>query len=246
MKALFVTGTDTDVGKTFVSLGLILAWRDRGLRVGVMKPCETGCTEDEGALIPADATALLGASKTALSLDEICPYRYRLPMAPAEAWAAEGAISAAGQKGSARRHEEFSFEKAADFFEGIRLAHDVTLVEGAGGLLVPFAGERTTVDLAIALNTPLLVVARIGLGTINHTWLTVESARARGVEILGVVFTRSLDPRVVKPGPDEACNPEAVARLAGVRVLGNVPFIEGGDFARVREFVDTEAILSAL
>jgi len=233
MKALFVTGTDTDAGKTFISLGLVSAWRDAGLRVGVMKPSETGCAEEEGALIPADARLLLRASRAALSVDEVCPYRYRLPMAPAEAWAAEGGV-------------EFSIEKTAALFKGIGAAHDVTLVEGAGGLLVPFEGARTTVDLARALDTPLLIVARIGLGTINHTWLTVECARARGAEIVGVVFTRAVDPRIDEPGPDEARNPGAVARLAGVPVLGNVPFVEGGDFERVREYVDTAAILSAL
>ena len=259
MKALFVTGTDTDAGKTFVSLGLVSAWRDDGLRVGVMKPCETGCADEEGTLIPADATALLRASRTALSVDEVCPYRYRLPMAPAEAWAAESAVdtdgaepaatsrnSAAAQNGTSQGGGEFSIEKTAALFKRIGDAHDVTLVEGVGGLLVPFVGARTTIDLALALKTPLLIVARIGLGTINHTWLTVESACARGGEILGVVFTRSLDPQIVRPGPDEARNPEAVARLAGVKVLGNVPFIEGGDFHRVREFVDRSAILSAL
>ncbi len=259
MKALFVTGTDTDVGKTFVSLGLISAWRDEGLRVGVMKPCETGCTLEEDALVPADATALLRASQTALSVDEVCPYRFRLPMAPAEAWAAEGGGRGAAtapnaadrdahsdRTGSARQGREFSFEKTAALFRRIRDAHDVTVVEGAGGLLVPFAGERTTIDLALSLETPLLIVARIGLGTINHTWLTVETARARGLEILGVLFTRSHDPQIVKPGPDEERNPGAVARLAGVRVLGNIPFIEGGDFGKVREFVDLAAILSSL
>lgn len=252
MRALFVTGTDTEVGKTFVSLGLVSAWRDEGLRVGVMKPCETGCTEEEGALVPADATALLRASQTALSLDEVCPFRFRLPMAPAEAWSAErlGVAGCAGSdgraNGAAQEPREFDIEAAAVLFRRIRDAHDVTLVEGAGGLLVPFAGEKTTIDLALALGAPLLIVARAGLGTINHTWLTVEIARARGLEILGVVFTRSHDPQIVKPGPDEERNPAAVERLAGVRVLGSVPFIEGGDFERVREFVDTGSILSAL
>jgi len=215
VRGLFVTGTDTGVGKTFVSLALIHAWRAMGLRVGVMKPCETGCEERDGELIPEDATALLAAAGSGQSLDEVCPVRFRLPMAPAEAAALEGG--------------GFSMADAARRCREIGDRHDVTLVEGAGGLLVPFEEQRTTVDLIAALDLPVLIVARAGLGTINHTWLTVERARSAGLEVLGVVFTRALDPTTHPPGPDEEHNPAAVERLCRVEVLGRVPYLAGGD-----------------
>jgi dethiobiotin synthetase len=235
MKALFITGTDTGVGKTFVTLALIAAWRDAGLRVGVMKPCETGCStcpDDERELVPADASLLLSESRAALSLSEVCPFRFKLPMAPAEAAAQEGC--------------RFSLDRTVERFLTIRESHDVTLVEGIGGLLVPYEGSCTTADLVRALDVPLLVVARIGLGTINHTCLTLECARARGLEVLGVVFTRSEDPLAVPPGPDEALNPDAVRRLCGVRVLGNIPFLPFHDYRKAHSHIQSEEILAGL
>ena len=178
MKGIFVTGTDTGVGKTFVSLALLEAFRARGLRTGAMKPCETGCEERGGVLVPADAVLLRDAAGAHQPLEEVCPSRFRLPMAPAEAAAVEGG--------------GFSIDNAVKRFQFIRERHDLTLVEGAGGLLVPFEGTQTTVDLVRSLELPLLVVARAGLGTINHTCLTVACARAAGLQVLGVVFTRAL------------------------------------------------------
>jgi len=213
VRAVFITGTDTGVGKTRVALALIAGWRAAGLRVGVMKPCETGCApggKGADALVPEDAAALLAASGTDLTLDEVCPFRFCAPMAPAEAAALEGGA--------------FSIERAVDIYGRIRAHHDVTLVEGAGGLIVPFEGERTTVDLVRAMDIPVVVAARIGLGTINHTCLTVDRARREGLDVLGVIFNRCEDPRIHPPGPDEERNPAAVERLCGVKVLGNVAF----------------------
>ncbi len=116
-------------------------------------------------------------------------------------------------------------------------------MEGAGGLLVPFEGTQTTVDLVRSLELPLLVVARAGLGTINHTCLTVACARAAGLQVLGVVFTRARDPALHPPGPDEARNPTAVADLAGVRVLGRLPYVRDGDPRRAIPHLDVQAIL---
>ncbi len=208
MKGLFVTGTDTGAGKTYVSRALIAGWRRRGLKVGVMKPCETGCRGAD--LIPEDARLLLEASGSDLTLDEVCPYRFAFPMAPAEAAALEGS--------------RISFERLSRVYTAIAARHDVTLVEGAGGLIVPLEGRRTTADLIAHLNLPLLIVARIGLGTINHTGLTVEAARSRGLDLLGVIFTRGEDPKTSPPGPDEARNPAAVEHLCKVRIIAEMPY----------------------
>lgn len=218
MKGLFVTGTDTGVGKTFVSRALLTAWRGRGLAAGVMKPCETGCEGPQDERVPLDATSLLAAAGSDQSLDEVCPFRFRNPVAPA--------VAAEMEDGA------FSFREALRIFETIRAAHPVTLVEGAGGLLVPFESSRTTADLALEMGLPVLIVARIGLGTINHTGLTVEAARSRGLEVMGVVFNRCESPETHPPGPDEAHNPATVSRLFDVPVLGNIPHIPDGEPAR--------------
>jgi dethiobiotin synthetase len=206
MKGIFITGTDTGVGKTYVSLGLIAGWRRQGLRVGVMKPCETGWQGEPGS----DAGLLRRAAGTDLTLDEVCPYRFAPPMAPGEAAALEGT--------------RISLDDLAEKYRSIRDRHDITLVEGAGGLLVPFSGDKLFTDLIRLLALPVIVVARIGLGTINHTCLTVEAAERRGIRVEGVIFTRARDPDEFPPGPDEAGNPEAVARITGARVLANLPF----------------------
>lgn len=206
MKGVFITGTDTGVGKTYVSLSLIAGWRRQGLRVGVMKPCETGWQGEAGS----DAGLLRRAAGSGLTLDEICPYRFAPPMAPGEAAAREG--------------DTISLESLAKKYRAIRDRHDITLVEGAGGLLVPFAGEKLTTDLIRLLDVPVIVVARIGLGTINHTCLTVEAAERRGIRVEGVIFTRARDPDELPPGPDEAGNPEAVERITGVKVIANLPY----------------------
>ncbi|MHC4944031.1 MAG: dethiobiotin synthase, partial [Planctomycetota bacterium] len=127
MKGLFVTGTDTGIGKTYVSMGLIKGWRARGLRVGVMKPCETGLEKAGEWGPPEDAVRLLEASGASLALDEVCPFQYRAPMAPAEA----------AELGDGPMP---SFDRIKRIYDSIAARHDVTLLEGAGGLLVPLNG----------------------------------------------------------------------------------------------------------
>lgn len=206
MKGIFITGTDTGVGKTRAALGLIAGWRKQGLDVGVMKPCETGWEGEEGS----DAGQLRRAVGGTLSLDEVCPYRFAPPMAPGEAAALEG--------------KSIDLEILVEKYNALAARHHITLVEGAGGLLVPFSGDMLTTDLIRMLDLPVIVVARIGLGTINHTCLTVEAARSRGLKVLGVIFTRAQDPDEQPPGPDEAGNPGVIERLTGVRVIANLPF----------------------
>ena len=210
-RGYFVTGTDTGVGKTYASRALIAGWRSQGLTVGVLKPAETGCREAGRWTGPRDAMALLQAAGSGQALESVCPYTYDQPLAPSEAAEAEG-------------RSPMSFARIEALVDETRRRFDVTLVEGAGGLLVPFSGERTAADLAVRLDLPLVVVARIGLGTINHTWLTVEAARLRSLEVAGVIFSRTLDPATHPPGPDEARNPGALKRFAGIEVLANLPF----------------------
>ena len=201
MKALFVTGTDTGVGKTMVSRSLAAAFAARGLRVAVMKPCETGNGDD--------AEQLIAASGRALPLERVRPFAFPLPASPEVAAAAAGA--------------SISLERIAEAFRSLRADAEVTIVEGAGGLLVPIAPGVLTADLVARLELPLLIVARPSLGTVNHTLLTVEAARRRGLRVLGVIFSRQR----AEAGPEEPTNPEAIARHGQVELLGTLPLIDG-------------------
>jgi dethiobiotin synthetase len=162
-----------------------------------MKPCETGDGDD--------AARLIAASGRPLALAQVSPYRFAVPASPEVAAAAAGA------------HVEI--DRIRDAFTALAAGSDFALVEGAGGLLVPLGGGRTMADLAHALELPLVIVARPSLGTVNHTLLTVEAARRRGLRIAGVIFSRTREPA----GPDEPTNPEAIASHGDVRILGTLP-----------------------
>ena len=171
----FVTGTDTGVGKTTVGVALLAAAAARGHETAAMKPLESGCARGaDGALVPEDALRLAAAATGRASLDDVCPYRFEAPVAPGVAAEAQGvAIDRSVVAAALARVMERS---------------SWGLVEGAGGLLVPLGGGLTIADLVVWTGFPLLIVARPGLGTINHSLLTVEVARARGIEVAGVVL----------------------------------------------------------
>lgn len=202
MAGLFITGTDTGVGKTVVSCALARGLRGAGIDVGVMKPVETGVS----ASGPEDARALMRAAAVSDELDLVCPLRYAMPAAP------EAAAIAAGS-GPA------STDRIARAFSTLSDRHDFMLVEGAGGILVPFDEKTTMADLAIRLELPLLIVARASLGTINHTLLTLEACASRGLDVLGVVVSH---PTGVLSEADVQ-NLEVLKRALGDRLIGEVP-----------------------
>ena len=167
---VFVTGTDTGVGKTVVSCALASGLRARGIDVGVMKPAETGVPK-EG---PLDARALRAAAAVSDPIELICPQTFALPAAPTVAAAHEG------------RSVDVAAIDAA--YRALRERHRFLVVEGAGGLRVPAAEGLDMAGLAARVGLPVLLVARASLGTINHTLLTLESLRAEGLPLAGVVI----------------------------------------------------------
>ncbi len=210
MKTFFITGTDTGVGKTIVAGIIAAAMRARRLKVGVMKPAETGCREKRGDLLPSDAIFLKKASGSDLPLDIICPYRFSEALAPAVA------AKRAGRKIDLRVIERN--------FEHIRAESDIVLVEGAGGVMVPFSGRKLYLDLAAELGLPLIIVARAGLGTINHTLLTVAAARARKIKISAIILNQG---RKNKGDAASLTNPEAVKDYSGIKAVYSLQFIAG-------------------
>lgn len=213
---LFITGTDTGIGKTVVACGLAAGWRESGYRVGVMKPAESGCVEKGGELFPEDAVKLKQASACDLPLDTICPYRFREPLAP----------SVAAEREGRRIDIDFLIET----YNQINSAHDITLVEGAGGLMVPLLPSYTYADFARVLKLPTLVVAPNRLGVINHLVLTLEHASCVGLRVIGYV----LDQIQSEPSLASETNRAALSVLTAVPCLGEIPYtsdFEVGHFA---------------
>jgi dethiobiotin synthetase len=222
MRGLFVTGTDTGVGKTRVACALLRALAARGMDVGAMKPVETGV----GPAGPLDAQALRAASGAEDPLEDVCPQRFALAAAPAVAAERE-----------ARPVDREAIRRA---FARQRQRHTWLLVEGAGGLLVPLDAKDTMADLAAELALPLLVVARGALGTINHTLLTLEAAERRGLDVAGVVISHGSGPL----SDADAQNLAALRTHLGARLLGELPPLRDGE-GPPHGALDPEALLAA-
>jgi dethiobiotin synthetase len=159
---LFITGTDTDVGKTYVTALIASQLARAGYRVGVYKPAASGCLRDETGLVSEDALALWNAAGRPDDLEHVCPQRFAAPLAP---------YLAARQEG--RTLDVTLLVRGADFW---RERSDILLVEGVGGLLTPITETVYVADLALAFGFPLVVVAKNVLGTINQTLQTLVAA----------------------------------------------------------------------
>lgn len=219
-KGLFITGTDTGVGKTIVAAGLAASLVNSGMDIGVMKPIETGFSPRS-----SDAVFLKKIAGVKDSLESICPYRLKHPLSPFTAAKIESV--------------SIRFERIARAYEGLLQNHQALLVEGAGGLLVPVTRERMMADLALYLKLPVLIISRTGLGTINHTLLSVEVARQRGVGVAGVIFNHSGPRR----GLAERTNPSVIRHFLDVPVLGEIPYApflkkRGCDGEKIRKWVE--------
>ncbi|MBN8610446.1 MAG: dethiobiotin synthase [Deltaproteobacteria bacterium] len=173
MHGLFVTATGTDCGKTWFSRGLVRALRVRGLSVAALKPLETGVGPDG----PRDALALARAAGNAHLAHDDAFVRLGPPTSPFAAATASGLLPP-------------SVDALADALRRRAAGHDVTLVEGAGGLLVPLDANATIAELAASLGLPTVLVARDALGTLSHVLTAIESAERRGLEVRAVVLTR--------------------------------------------------------
>lgn len=174
-------GTDTGVGKTTVAAALVAALRSRGLNAGYMKPVQTGCSVSAGRLRPPDVLRVMrwsGWVPDEALADWVCPYRFRPACSP---------HLAARLAGKAIRRK-----RLVRAFQKLSAAYEPLVVEGAGGLLVPLNSRgETMLDIARDFDLPVAVVGRPGLGTLNHTFLTVDRARREGLRVVGVVLVRT-------------------------------------------------------
>lgn len=199
-RGVFVTGTDTGAGKSVVAAGICAALRARGQPVAALKPVVTGLDEPSGEW-PPDHVLLARAAGGRQTPEEVAPYRFGPAVSP-----------------------HYAAELAGDTIDPARIlaaarGHELLVCEGVGGLMVPITSGYLVRDLAVDLGLPVVVAARTGLGTINHTLLTVETARAAGLSVAGVVMT----PWPADPEPIERSNRETVEQLTGVAVYGVPP-----------------------
>jgi dethiobiotin synthetase len=206
--SFLVTGTDTGVGKTFVTGGLAAELAGRGVPVGVMKPFATGARSIRGRLVSDDARYLKSSAGVDDPLDLINPICLKPPLAPSMA--------------SEVAKTPIDLKKVWSAYNTLCARHPTLLVEGAGGLLVPLLTKLTVADLAQKMRLPLLIVTRPSLGTLNHTALTVHVARSYGLRILGLVVNATGPAR---KGLAERLNPAALELLTRVPVLGEVPYL---------------------
>lgn len=212
MQGLFVTGTDTDVGKTVLSAALLAAMTAAGERVAAHKPAVTGLDEQPGegragagqAVVPWPADHELLGAAAHMAAENVAPRRYGPAVSP----------QLAAELAGAPLDRRELLASAAEVAAGAEREARTLIVEGVGGLLSPLAAELTVCDLAVALRLPLLIAARSGLGTVNHTLLTLQAARAAGLSVRAVVLT----PWPAQPSRLERFNREAITRLGFVEV----------------------------
>jgi dethiobiotin synthetase len=214
LRGLFVTGTDTGVGKTVLTAAIAAALRERGITVNAIKPVMTGLDETPAPGWPHDHELL--ARVVGRRPSEVAPLTFGPPVSPHLAAELSGTLVSGDDFEAAVR-------EAATGAEAV-------VAEGVGGLLVPLSGRYDVRALARALGMPLVIAARPGLGTINHTLLTLEVARLAGLTVAGVVLT----PWPSDPGTIEASNRQTIARLGQVEVatLASVPRAEPGLLSR--------------
>jgi len=209
---VFIAGTDTGVGKTMVTAALAAWLREAGCDVGVMKPVHTGCRHPASRQRPHDTAALMRAALSRDPLDLVTPYRLRQPLSPLAAARAEG-----------RRIDPHRLRAA---YRALARRHDIVLVEGSGGLLVPVTPIATMADLISAWGLVVILVARAGLGTLNHTLLSIEAARRRRLTVGGIILNHAR-PASGSRDPSATGNAALLRELTGLPVIGPLPYVAG-------------------
>ena len=203
-KGYFITGTDTNVGKTIVTACLLTINHKRGIDTGVMKPIETGVDQT----CSSDAKFLLTVSKNQDPLEQVCPVRLKPTAAPLQA--------------ARITDQTLDINFILESFGRLQAKYDQILVEGIGGLLVPLTSNYSVSDLIKDMSLPLIIVSRFSLGTINHTLLTVKAAQETGVEIAGIILNHSEDRPLSEIELGQA---SLIQELSNVTILGECPFL---------------------
>ncbi|MCP4599826.1 MAG: dethiobiotin synthase [Proteobacteria bacterium] len=221
---IYITGTNTEVGKTVVARALVRAFVRRGLNVAAVKPIESGAERVDGRLVPADASALIRALGQDIDLDDVCTYCFPDPVSPHLA--------------ASRVEEEIEAEPILALLERTAQTADVVVAEGAGGLLVPLSDDLLYADLIARTGFDLVIVSPDILGTINSTLLTIEAAKTRGIPIKGVILNRT--------SQSDLGNAEAIHQHGQVPILGKFPNAPDADDDKLADLAEENIELEAL
>jgi dethiobiotin synthetase len=208
---VFITGTDTGVGKTLVTAALAMGLRRLGRSVGVMKPVETGISPSRAGR--SDAAMLRAVIESEETLGAICPYQFEPPVAPAAAAYAE------------RRSIDPGVIRQV--YRLLANRYEYIVVEGIGGVRVPITPKADVMDLIVTLKLPTIVVGRAGLGGINHALLTIDALRRRRIPLAALVLNRTRPVRSATTRLQEKTTIEALKRQAGLPVLGPLAYEPG-------------------
>ena len=223
MSGIFVTGTDTDCGKTEISLGLMAAWQARGLRVLGMKPVASGCQRGAAGLRNQDAVRLLHQGSSEAPYGLVNPYAFEPPIAP---------HIAAGLAGV-----QIDMTSIASAYRTLAAESDQVVVEGVGGWRVPLGTSLSVSDIPRLLDLPVLLVVALRLGCLNHALLTMESIRAQGCQLAGWVANR------IDPGMQASdANLATLAALLDVPCIGVVPWLDRPQPQSLAGFLDPELL----
>jgi len=212
LPGLFVTGTDTGVGKTRIAAGIASTLASRGAQVAVLKPLASGASRHGDVLVSEDALALISAVGGDVPTERVSPLTLELPLAP----------NVAALLSAVPLDREIVIEAVRQALDWWSDRADVVVVEGVGGILCPLADDFNVLDLASELDLPIVVVARRSLGTLNHSALSVEAARRRGLRLAGVVLN---SPEPSEGGLAERTNSRELTRLmenASIPILAEV------------------------
>lgn len=210
-RGIFITGTDTGVGKTVVAAALALRMKRQGIDIGIMKPIETGVSQ--ARMAQSDAAKLRALVESEDALGAICPFQLQLPLAPLAAAQAE--------------RRGINLEVIHKVYRLLCGRYDHMIVEGIGGVHVPITPKADVMDLIVKLKLPVVVVGRAGLGGINHALLTIETLRRRKIPIVALVLNRSDPARSKLTDIQERTTVEILRKQAGVPVIGPLPYVSG-------------------
>ncbi len=212
-RGVFITGTDTEAGKTVAAAAVLISMRAAGIDAVPMKPVQTGAVWRGGVLRSPDLEFCLRMAELqpdAGELQDMAPFLFEPACSPHLAAAKAG--------------REISFDRILEAFHGLLRRHERVVVEGAGGLLAPITGSKTMIDLMVMLGLPVILAARPGLGTINHTLLSIREIERSGLELLGIIFC---DTNNSGWGEIEENNVETIARMERAPMLGRIPYMPG-------------------
>jgi dethiobiotin synthetase len=231
MRGLFITATGTGVGKTTVAAGLVWALRRRKVNVGVMKPFATANRTFSKKYRSQDTATLAKAAGVEDPDSELNPFFYSVAASPLLA-------------SQLKREPPACIEKVLQVLENLAKKHDVMIVEGIGGIMVPLTINEFVADFAKRSGLPAIIVTTPVMGTLNHTLLTVMACKKFGINIRGIIVNKI--PK--KSGIAEQKAPEMIEQLTGIKVLGTLPFSKSANHAvigkMIEKIVDLDSLLS--